>query len=388
MGFLSTFIPAGIGRLPKCAAFLAATLYSLATAQADLVATLTQPTQNVAAGGWLVFNGALSNTSNSTQLYLNDLQLTGQNPALLLQSNTYYSSVPGILLPGETYTGPLFSLRLNAGASSADYPGTVIFLGGADIFATDALASVNFLALSPMVNLTATAPEASEYGSVAGHFTLTRSGSLGIDLPVGFAITGTAVNGASYLAIPTSIAIPAGSATAAVTITPITNNIADGDRTAILTLAPSGDFNLGTNVSDTVTVHDLPADAWRFAEFGAASNSPEASDTASWAQDGVPNLVKYALGLDPTIPIADAQPAPTMTDGFLTISFAPAAQAIDVGWSVEASTDLQNWSPNNVAQWPLTNPQPPNLLSFYYTIPPAAAGQAFLRAHFTRRTHP
>src|SRR5437764_269159 len=95
---------------------------------ADLIVTLDRPVQNVAAGGQLTFSGTLQNSSLSSELFLNSLQIAGAPPALTLLPNVFYSNVPGILLPGESYTGPLFSVSLASGAPSADYEGSVTFL--------------------------------------------------------------------------------------------------------------------------------------------------------------------------------------------------------------------------------------------------------------------
>ena len=44
---------------------------------------------------------------------------------------------------------------------------------------------------------------------------------------------------------------------------------------------------------------------WRYKYFGAAGNNPTdangAADTSNPAHDGIANLIKYALGLDPTV---------------------------------------------------------------------------------------
>lgn len=48
-----------------------------------------------------------------------------------------------------------------------------------------------------------------------------------------------------------------------------------------------------------------PMHAWRMAHFGGEAYSAQAADDASWTGDGVPNLLKYALELDPLVPHAE-----------------------------------------------------------------------------------
>ena len=57
-----------------------------------------------------------------------------------------HANVPGILLPGETYSGVLFSVTLSAAALPGDYAGAITVKGGADIFAGGDLVSANFTA--------------------------------------------------------------------------------------------------------------------------------------------------------------------------------------------------------------------------------------------------
>ncbi len=339
-------------------------------ARADLTLSLSPAVQNSANGVQVVFTGTLTNTSATTQVFLNDLQITSgarcRSPSSRIPSSP---NVPGILLPGESYTGPLFSVAANSGA--ADYPGTMTVYGGGDIQASGSLASISFAVLSPAVNLVASTPAASEYGPVSGAFTLSRTGRTDVSLDVGSTITGTAVNGVAYTIISSTTTIPAGAASAIVTIAPIPDNLAQGDRTVTLALKaiPAGApaFNFGANTSATVTIHDKPADQWRFQEFGAAANDPQAADDGDWDGDGIPNLLEYALGLDPKLPNASALPAALPSSGYLTLSYTPNPAAIDVAYVVEASTDLSHWSTTNVEQ--VSNPLMPNAVTVRYTVP-------------------
>lgn len=47
---------------------------------------------------------------------------------------------------------------------------------------------------------------------------------------------------------------------------------------------------------------NTPAESWRQQHFGTVANSGDSADTATPQKDGVPNLLKFATGLDPTRP--------------------------------------------------------------------------------------
>ena len=375
--------------MKTCAASLAAVLLILGAspARAALTASLSPSVQNSASGQTLVFCGTLANTSTTDELFLNDIQfaLTGSAAASVVSgSNAFYANVPGILLPGQSYTGEIFSVALGGSAPPADYGGTVTLQGGADIFSAGDLATAPFTLLSPAVNIVATGATASEVGPVPGTFTITRTGGTEIGLPVSFTIGGAAVNGTDYQTIATSVAIASGSSSATLAITPIPNDIAQADPTATLTLAPSALYNLGAPITDTVTIQVKPADAWRFETFGPLANTPQAADTADWSGSGIINLMAFALNIDPLNPNPALLPSPTFPSDYPTLTYIPNPAAADVTYSVEASTDLINWSPANVQSASNPSSAPPGSVTFRYIAPLGAADCVFLRLSVTR----
>jgi PKD repeat protein len=90
-------------------------------------------------------------------------------------------------------------------------------------------------------------------------------------------------------------------------------------------------------------VNPPPLDDWRMKHFGTTSNTGEAADGANPMGDGIPNLVKYALGLSPTNSYAGSPYAPysqqQAPQGFTyTFTYDPASG--DVTLLVEATDDL------------------------------------------------
>jgi hypothetical protein len=73
----------------------------------------------------------------------------------------------------------------------------------------------------PHVTVVATDADASEEGPDPGTFTVTRTGSLSDALGVFYSVGGTAENGVDYEMLPGSVLIPAGSASATITVIPV-----------------------------------------------------------------------------------------------------------------------------------------------------------------------
>ena len=118
---------------------------------AALTLQLSPADRPAATGATVTFTGVLTNTSATDKLFLNDIQATLTSGSTTLKSNAFFSNVPGILLPGESYDGPIFAIKLDAAASSANYTGSVTLKGGATILANDVLGSNNLSLLATPV---------------------------------------------------------------------------------------------------------------------------------------------------------------------------------------------------------------------------------------------
>jgi hypothetical protein len=244
---------------------------------AGLTLSLNPGAQPVAAGGEALFSGTLTNTSVTDKLYLNDVAVAfSADPQsdTALSSNAFFANVPGILLPGEVYDGPLFRVSLSGASAAANYTGTVTLQGGADITASGALASAG------------------------------------------------------------------------------------------------------------ITVLATPVEQWRYRNFGDAAASALAADEGDWDQDGARNLLEYALGLSALSPDSESLPAPMLLNGYLTLSYVPSA--VDVSYTIETSTDLQQWGTADVEAVSLVNPVPPNRVAFRNRNAVSVLGRGFLRLRVTR----
>ena len=355
--------------------------------RASLTIVLAPAPQVAEQGGEMIFSGTLTNTSATDKLFLNDLDatFTGSSAAYLaLKTNAFFANVPGILQPGENYTGVLFRIAISSLTPPDSYAGTVAVLGGADIFAMGNLASAGLTIASPVAGIVASDPIACEFGPESGAFTVARTGSTALALTIPIATSGTAINGATYNALASSVTIPAGSASAPIAIVPIPDSIAQGDRAAILTLGASPGYALGGNTSATIIIRDKPIDEWRSDNFAAGANTTAAADLADWEGDGFRNIMEYALNLDPLSPDGNAQPPVTIEGGYLTLSYVPKSWATDLTYVVEASTDLVNWSAADVESVDVEDREPADRVTFRYKHPVGQGGPAWLRLSITR----
>ncbi len=129
--------------------------------------------------------------------------------------------------------------------------------------------------------------------------------------------------------------------------------------------------------------------AWQQAYFTAAelSNPAISGPNATPAGDGIPNLTKYALGLNPKSVGTGGLPTISLTaaggSNFLTLTYNRSLAASDVTYTVEVSGDLQAWSSgaSDTATVNVTN----NATNTLQTVvqrdltPTSSAGRRFIR---------
>ena len=130
-----------------------AMLLSGALVRADVAFFLTPAVQSGLGSNEVVFTGTLINTSLTGNLFLNNIQFGFIDEAtgyLTADTNVFFANVPGILLPGETYSDVVFAIAINPATPPGQYFGFVTLQGGTNIFAANNLASPFFeVTLSP-----------------------------------------------------------------------------------------------------------------------------------------------------------------------------------------------------------------------------------------------
>jgi hypothetical protein len=103
-----------------------------------------------------------------------------------------------------------------------------------------------------------------------------------------------------------------------------------------------------------------PVEVWRDNNFGNPSNVGAGANNAAPAGDGVDNLVKYALGLNPftRATLAELPSASVQSYGgtnYLTLTVRRGADPSDITYTVEVSSNLLTWASGSTNTVTLTN---------------------------------
>ncbi len=198
----------------------------------------------------------------------------------------------------------------------------------------------------PAVMVSATSAQAKEIDGQDGVLTFTRTGDTAYPLYVPITVTGNAVAGTHYQSLPSSLTIPAGQTSATLSVDPIPDSTAQGDRSVTVTIA--SDFAIVSNSSSpgTIIIKDKPADDWKFNIFSGAelADSAISGNTADPDGDSIANLLEYAFNMNPKV----SNTSTVVTgenSGYLSLSVAKNPAAIDLTWSAEVSSDLTQWFP-------------------------------------------
>ncbi len=143
--------------------------------------------------------------------------------------------------------------------------------------ATVTIADDDSAAGLPVVSVVADDPAAAESGD-PGSFTVTRSGDLSAGLTVAYTLGGTATHGADYTALPGTVTIPAGQASAAVAVSPLADSAVEPAETVILSLAAGASYALGTPATASVAIAADPLDR---PVIGVVASDPTAAEAGA-----------------------------------------------------------------------------------------------------------
>ncbi len=216
--------------------------------------------------------------------------------------------------------------------------------------------------------------------STAGTVTLADT------LPAG--LTATAISGSGWtpslatLTCTRSDTLAAGASYPAITVTVSVSSSASASVTNSVAVSGGGDTSSGNNTaSDPTTIIPLtPIQSWRFQYFGTSANTGAAADTAVASSDGMPNLLKYALGLNPSVAATNPITG-DITTGHLRLTVPRNPNATDITFLVELTSSLTapSWTTDGT-----TNDQNlPSLLQVHDNSPVASTSSRFIRLHVT-----
>ncbi|MCI0686777.1 MAG: hypothetical protein L0Y54_06000, partial [Sporichthyaceae bacterium] len=158
---------------------------------------------------------------------------------------------------------------------------------------------------APVVKVVATTPTVSETGP-DGVLTFTRTGDTASPLQINISVAGTASAGSDYVALPVSVTIPEGSASATLAITPIDDAFAENNETVLVTVEPDPAYIRGwSRVASVIMVSDellpdLTASALSAPTSASAGDTITVSDTTNnvGAGPAPATVTQYFLSAD------------------------------------------------------------------------------------------
>ena len=215
-----------------------------------------------------------------------------------------------------------------------------VFVGGAKSFAVFGLLAGTF-SFSPVAY---SVPK----GNTNAIITVSRMGGTNGAVQVAYATVsgGTAASGVNYTAVSGVLNWTNGESSPKTFTVPILDDgQVDPDETVNLALSnPTNGSALGVQSAAVLTIIAPPIDLWKLTYFGANANNPAvAGDSADPALDGIPNLLKYAFGANPTVPGTN-QFTGTLVGSQFQLYFPRNTAASDITYLVQASGDLSVWS--------------------------------------------
>ena len=219
--------------------------------------------------------------------------------------------------------------------------------------------------------------------------TAVSSGSVIVSDAAPAGLTITAMSGSGWTAdlgsstCTRSDALAAGAGYPSITVTVSVATNAAASLTNMAVVSGGGDVNAANNTaSDPTTIIALtPIQSWRLQYFGTTNNTAAAADTANLAGDGMANLLKYALGLDPLV----SATSPVVVDistGFLRLTSPKNPSATDVTFSVEVTDDLttSSWTTAGTT----VDMNTATLLQVHDNTPVSSATSRFIRLRVSR----
>jgi hypothetical protein len=138
---------------------------------------------------------------------------------------------------------------------------------------------------------------------------------------------------------------------------------------------------LGANAGqDQVFTTLAPIEAWRLQWFGTTTNSGASADSTIRTSDGMPNLLKYALDLNPLVATNDPVVGDIST-GYLRLTVPKNPDASDVTFHVEVTSDVMTASWTNGTTVDINTA---TLLQAHDNTPVASSDGAFIRLRVSR----
>jgi hypothetical protein len=286
---------------------------------------------------------AWNSTGGFQDLMFDSLEVKGSSPMGTGSNSVTVSNALSGLSSNTLYNYRVAAMNLDGGTNTGV---NTTFFTGTDLAITTAVAGTPWIrGAAGQILLTLT-----NVGSASSSGALTVTANL----PAGLTSTGMSGTGwttnSNGLSCTRSNNLAVGASHPVITLDVAVATNAPATLQPTFTLSGGGDaFSSNNTVTSTVTTIS-PADSWRTQYFGSADNSGAAADTNSYVGDGIANLLKYALGMNPTVPATNGLPEMKMTNSRLALTFNRQKSATDVVYEVQAAGDLFGFS-NATVLW-------------------------------------
>jgi uncharacterized repeat protein (TIGR01451 family) len=205
-------------------------------------------------------------------------------------------------------------------------------------------------------------------------------------LPAG--LTATAISGAGWttdlgsLTCTRSESLAAGAGYPPITVIVDVATNAAANLTNTVNVSGGGEINIANDTaSDPTTVIALtPIQLWRLQWFGITGDTGAAADAAIVTSDGMPNLLKYALDLNPLVPAANPVIGDIST-GYLRLTVPKNPDATDISFLIEVTGALTlPFTTNGIT----IDQNTPTILQGHDNTPVNSSTGGFIRLHVTR----
>ncbi len=204
-------------------------------------------------------------------------------------------------------------------------------------------------------------------------------------LPAG--LVATAISGPGWATDPGTLtcirseSLAPGAGYPPITVIVNVSTNAAASLTSTAHVSGGGEINTGNDdASDPTSVIALtPVQFWRLLWFGTTDDSGVAADATVATSDGMPNLLKYALGLNPLAP--DANPiVGDVSTGYLRLTVPRNPNATDITFRVEVTDNLTTpWTTNGTT----IDQNTPSLLQVHDNSPISSSTSGFIRLRVT-----
>jgi len=236
-----------------------------------------------------------------------------------------------LTMPASIYVGVCVTAHNNADLCSASMDNVTVSTEGSLAF-SNAQYTVNQSSASATITVSRTGGSLDavgiSYSTVSG---------------------GLAVAGTNYTAVSGNLSWANGDASSKTFTVPILNpNIAGPNLSLNLQLSnPTGGATLGTLSTATLTILQDSYNTWLYSVYGGNAGNPAYAGTlATPSGDGIANLIKYAMNINPNGNAQAQLPDATMVNGLAQVNFQWNYAISDVTYVVQASNSPGGpWSP-------------------------------------------